>query len=525
MERRNRTLVGGGGRLLDNVYFFSGVYSYGLKELLLRATLKTAPLFTVDLAKQHTSLLTAENRISPFYMYSGLSVIPRMIVKILGSLVQKVILASSLATLLIPFKTRASKYDFWTDQFRNRSYYPPSTITTQRPTEGELDLLFKAMYNDHIGGQSSATPRTILAAQAPQNVYELETQQQHVQHQPTTIFDNVLNAMFDDNTFVNPFATPSTNGDMCMYALTVSTMDPKNVKEAMTDPAWIKSMQEELLQFKRGYCQEEGIDFEESSALVARMEAIRIFLAYVAHKLFTVFQMDVKTAFLHGTLKEDVQPNSPQLDNKDLQQIHRDDLKEMDLRVVEPVETTTSNALLSYDGSGYDWSDQAEEGPTNFAPMAYSSTNSNSKIDDKCKIEEFVNKPIVSEPTVKKHVVDTSEAKGSADKPKVVMKNFGPPPIEDWISDSEDEAESKPKKRKKLKVNAVKASACWVWKPKTKFIDHVSKHNSASIILKKFDYVDAQGRSKSGGMGSPKETNFLKLLCMAIHNGCYSRKE
>ncbi|GJW59497.1 ribonuclease H-like domain-containing protein [Tanacetum coccineum] len=46
-------------------------------------------------------------------------------------------------------------------------------------------------------------------------------------------------------------------------------------------------------------------------------------------------------------------------------------------------------------------------------------------------------------------------------------------------------------------VNAVKASACWVWKPKTKVIDHVSKHNSASTILKRFDYIDAQGRSKS----------------------------
>ncbi|GJR52576.1 hypothetical protein Tco_1403097 [Tanacetum coccineum] len=44
-------------------------------------------------------------------------------------------------------------------------------------------------------------------------------------------------------------------------------------------------------------------------------------------------------------------------------------------------------------------------------------------------------------------------------------------------------------------VNVVKASACWVWKPKTKVLDHVSKHNSASITLKKFDYVDAQGRS------------------------------
>nr|GEW37071.1 retrovirus-related Pol polyprotein from transposon TNT 1-94 [Tanacetum cinerariifolium] len=52
--------------------------------------------------------------------------------------------------------------------------------------------------------------------------------------------------------------------------------------------------------------QEEGIDFKESFALVARMEAIRIFLAYAAYKLFTVFQMDGKTAFLHGSLKEDV---------------------------------------------------------------------------------------------------------------------------------------------------------------------------------------------------------------------------
>ncbi|GKF75527.1 hypothetical protein Tco_0224971, partial [Tanacetum coccineum] len=47
--------------------------------------------------------------------------------------------------------------------------------------------------------------------------------------------------------------------------------------------------------------------------------------------------------------------------------------------------------------------------------------------------------------------------------------------------------------RPKAVVNAVKASACWVCKPKTKVLDHVSKHNSASITLKKFDYVNAQG--------------------------------
>ncbi|GKF83868.1 hypothetical protein Tco_0248766, partial [Tanacetum coccineum] len=55
-------------------------------------------------------------------------------------------------------------------------------------------------------------------------------------------------------------------------------------------------------------------------------------------------------------------------------------------------------------------------------------------------LEEFVNEPIASEPTVKKHVVETSEAKDSADKPKVVkMKNNSAPIIKDWVSDSEEE--------------------------------------------------------------------------------------
>nr|GFA44283.1 copia protein [Tanacetum cinerariifolium] len=62
----------------------------------------------------------------------------------------------------------------------------------------------------------------------------------------------------------------------------------------------------------RGYRQEEGIDFKESFTPVAKMDAIRIFLAYGAQKSFTVFQMDVKTAFLHGSLKEDVYVCQPE---------------------------------------------------------------------------------------------------------------------------------------------------------------------------------------------------------------------
>nr|GEZ27522.1 hypothetical protein [Tanacetum cinerariifolium] len=61
----------------------------------------------------------------------------------------------------------------------------------------------------------------------------------------------------------------------------------------------------------KGYSQKEGVDFEESFAPVARLEAVRLFIVYVAHKSFTVYQMDVKTTFLYGPLKEEVYVNQP----------------------------------------------------------------------------------------------------------------------------------------------------------------------------------------------------------------------
>nr|GFA73151.1 integrase, catalytic region, zinc finger, CCHC-type, peptidase aspartic, catalytic [Tanacetum cinerariifolium] len=77
----------------------------------------------------------------------------------------------------------------------------------------------------------------------------------------------------------------------------------------MADSAWIEAMQEELHQFDR--LQEEGIDFEESLAPVARLEAVQIFIAYASHKSFPIYQMDVKTTFLNGPLKEEVYVAQP----------------------------------------------------------------------------------------------------------------------------------------------------------------------------------------------------------------------
>ncbi|GJX66871.1 retrovirus-related pol polyprotein from transposon TNT 1-94 [Tanacetum coccineum] len=138
---------------------------------------------------------------------------------------------------------------------------------------------------------------------------------------------------------------------MCMFTLTVSTTEPKNIKEEMANSAWIEAIQEELYQFDRlqvlelvdkpfgktviklkwlwknkkdedqtvicnkarlvakGYAQEEGIDFEESFSPVARLEAVRIFFAYAAP--FLIYQMDVKTTFLNGPLKEEVYVAQP----------------------------------------------------------------------------------------------------------------------------------------------------------------------------------------------------------------------
>nr|GFA36334.1 copia protein [Tanacetum cinerariifolium] len=61
----------------------------------------------------------------------------------------------------------------------------------------------------------------------------------------------------------------------------------------------------------KGYAQKERVDFEESFAPVARLEAVRLFIAYVIHKSFTAYQMDVKTTFLYGHLKEEVYVNQP----------------------------------------------------------------------------------------------------------------------------------------------------------------------------------------------------------------------
>ncbi|GKC23532.1 retrovirus-related pol polyprotein from transposon TNT 1-94, partial [Tanacetum coccineum] len=75
----------------------------------------------------------------------------------------------------------------------------------------------------------------------------------------------------------------------------------------------------------RGYRQEEGIDFEESYALVARLDVIRIFLAFATHMNMIVYQMDVKTTFLNGILCEEVYVSQPDgfMDQDNLNHVYK----------------------------------------------------------------------------------------------------------------------------------------------------------------------------------------------------------
>ncbi|GJT50037.1 retrovirus-related pol polyprotein from transposon TNT 1-94 [Tanacetum coccineum] len=122
------------------------------------------------------------------------------------------------------------------------------------------------------------------------------------------------------NVIGNPSRSVSTRKQLqtdamwCYFDAFLTSVEPKNFKQAMTEPSWINAMQEEIHEFQRlenkarlvaqGFRQEEGIDFEESFTPVARIEAIRIFIANAAHKNMMIYQMDVKMAFLNGELKE-----------------------------------------------------------------------------------------------------------------------------------------------------------------------------------------------------------------------------
>nr|GEZ27467.1 hypothetical protein [Tanacetum cinerariifolium] len=118
----------------------------------------------------------------------------------------------------------------------------------------------------------------------------------------------------------DPKSSVRTRGQLansCLFSCLLSSIEPANGAEALRDADWNKKNKSSLVIRNKarlvavGYSQQEGIDYDETFAPVAQIEPIRLFLAYAAHKDFIVYQMDVKTAFLNGILKEEVYVGQP----------------------------------------------------------------------------------------------------------------------------------------------------------------------------------------------------------------------
>nr|GEZ77217.1 Gag-Pol polyprotein [Tanacetum cinerariifolium] len=256
---------------------------------------------------------------------------------------------------LVPQRQKASDYDNSdpVPQLQNVS----SSVDAHVPSKQELDLLFGTLYDEFFNASSkpqhiqTSEPSTPIFVHAEEN----NDDQAEEDHLHDDEFTNPLCALAQeaDESSLQTRRKLATDPEICMFALTVSTAEPKDIKEATADSVWIEAMQEELYQFDRlqvwelvdkpfgktvirlkwlwknkkdedqtvihnkerleekGYAQEEGINFEESFAPVARLEAVWIFIAYAVHKSFPIYQMDMKTTFLNGPLKEEVYVAQP----------------------------------------------------------------------------------------------------------------------------------------------------------------------------------------------------------------------
>nr|GEY49837.1 putative ribonuclease H-like domain-containing protein [Tanacetum cinerariifolium] len=229
-----------------------------------------------------------------------------------------------------------------------------SSVIPQDVRDDNLDMEVAHMGNDPLFGVHipEVTSAQSSSKASPQSIVQNNHPMPH--HNSKWTKDHPLNNIIGQLS--RPVSTRLQLYEQalfCYYDAFLTFVEPKTYKEALTQSCWNEAMQEELNEFERlevwelvpqpdqvmvitlkwiykvkldelggilknkarlvarGYRQEERIDFKESFALVTRLEAIRIFLAYAAHKNMVVYQMDVKTAFLNGNLREEVYVSQP----------------------------------------------------------------------------------------------------------------------------------------------------------------------------------------------------------------------
>ncbi|GKB38542.1 retrovirus-related pol polyprotein from transposon TNT 1-94 [Tanacetum coccineum] len=204
---------------------------------------------------------------------------------------------------------------------------PPPSTSVDRPTPEVIALIAKVVAPEPAAStgspssttidqdapspsNSQTTPKTqspIIPNDVEEDNHDLDVA--HINNDP--FLDHPLDNIIDElERPVSIRLQLHEQALFCYYDAFLTLVEPKNYKDALTQACWIEAIQEDLNKFEHlevwKLVPQEGIDFEESFAPVARLDAIRIFLAYAAHMNMMVYQMDVKTAFLNGILHEEV---------------------------------------------------------------------------------------------------------------------------------------------------------------------------------------------------------------------------
>nr|GEY92133.1 retrovirus-related Pol polyprotein from transposon TNT 1-94 [Tanacetum cinerariifolium] len=179
-------------------------------------------------------------------------------------------------------------------------------------TSNELDFLFSLMFDELLNGSTQVVSKSsaVTTADAPNQ----QTISEYAQGENDD-FINIFSTSVQDRGETSTRHVDSSN----MYTFYQHhpfehrwTKDHPleqvigNPSQSVRTRRQLESDAEMCMFALTGYAQKEGVDFEESFALVARLEVIWLFITYAAHKSFTVYQMDVKTSFLYGPLKEEV---------------------------------------------------------------------------------------------------------------------------------------------------------------------------------------------------------------------------
>ncbi|GKD86821.1 putative ribonuclease H-like domain-containing protein [Tanacetum coccineum] len=204
----------------------------------------------------------------------------------------------------------------------------PSQVIPLGVEEADHDIEVVHMDNNHYFGLPIPEPSSEESSSQviiPNNVHSINQPPEHISKWTKDYpIDNVIG---DPSRPVSTRHQLQTEALFCYFDAFLSSVKPKSYKEALIESCWIEPMTEEINEFEHlevklddlggvlknkarlvvsDYRQEEGIDFEESFALVSRLEAICIFIAFAANMNMVVYQMDLKTAFLNGILREKV---------------------------------------------------------------------------------------------------------------------------------------------------------------------------------------------------------------------------